>query len=178
MVPRVRRAVEGVGAPQVLSDDEIKDLVADALAEVILYTGGLFGKTLTVTERDENNAPIEYEVDPELTLPEETVVATQAALNHFFHEFQDQKISERIADESTTWEWAKSANLRTQQFQALVAERDRALEAIAETEGIVLDSYASFLATRDAYTAALVEPWTIGAAGVGGQGDFRFGVLG
>ena len=53
MVPRVRRALEGAGAPQVLTDDAIKDLTADAIAEVILYTGGVFGHELVVTDRDD-----------------------------------------------------------------------------------------------------------------------------
>ena len=53
MVPRVRRALEGAGAPPVLTDDAIKDLTADAIAEVILYTGGVFGHELVVTDRDD-----------------------------------------------------------------------------------------------------------------------------
>lgn len=173
MVPRVRRAVEGVGKAPVLSDDDVKDLVADALAEVILYSGGLFGKELIVTERVDG-IPVEYAVDPELSLPEETVVATQAALNHLFHQFSDAKTSERISNPAYEWEYAKSANLLQQQFQQLVAARDKALEAVAD-EDAPLDGYVSFLAVRDGYTAALVEPWTQAAlvSGVGGQETFR-----
>ena len=73
MVPRVRRALEGAGAPPVLTDDAIKDLTADAIAEVILYTGGVFGHELVVTARDDaTNAPTEYATDPELTLSEQS----------------------------------------------------------------------------------------------------------
>ena len=98
LVPRVRRALGPAAAD--LSDDAVKDAVADAIADVLLYTGTIFGKTLTVTDRDEaTGAPSEYETSEELSLAESSVIAAQAALNHFFHIMQAQKISERISDE-------------------------------------------------------------------------------
>jgi hypothetical protein len=65
----------------------------------------------------------------------------------------------------------------TEQFKLLVAERDKALAVIAASDDRVLDGYSSFLAVRDSYTAALVEPWVAGHL-VTGQEDYRFGTLG
>lgn len=178
MIPRVRRAVEGVGSDEVLTDEEMKDLIADALSQAIMYTEGRWGKTISVTATLDG-IPVEYAVDPVLTLPEQTLVATQAALNHFFHIFQGAagRVSERIADEAQEWEWSRSAQLLVSQFQLLVNERDKALEVVAATDDTVLDGYSSFLAVRDAYTAALVEPWVSGHI-TSGQEDFRFGTFG
>lgn len=177
MVPRVRRAVEGVSGASIapgaspLTDDEVKDLVADAIAEIILYTDSVFGKTLIVTE-DEDGVPTEYATDDALTLAEQSVVASQAALDHFFHQWSNLKTAETIADEAQRWEWQKSANLLRDQFALLVRLRDEALEQIRD-EGYITDRYASFLLVRDRHTAALVEPWVTGALG-SGQEDFRF----
>lgn len=179
MVPRVRRALEGAGAAPVLTDDAVKDLVADALAATILYTDGVFGKTLTVTD-DEGGVPTEYEVDPELDLSEQTVIAAQAALDHFFHEFRDKKVQEHISDEAQSWEYTLSAQLLRDQLKMLVDARDRAL-AVLIARGVALDSYTSYLAVRDATTSRLLEPW-VEAQPVGalttGQEDYRFGSLG
>lgn len=169
LVPRVRRALEPSGA-EALTDDQVKDLVADAIAEVILYSEGSVEWTLSVTET-ENDIPVEYAIDPALDLPEQTVVANQAALNHYFHVFNEAKMSERIRNPAYEWEYARSANLIVAQFQQLVAERDKALEALADV-GAPLDSYVSFLSVRDAYTAALVEPWVAGGL-PSGQENFR-----
>jgi len=129
MVPRVRRALEGAGAPEVLSEDAVNDLTADAIAEVILYTGGVFGKQLLVTG-DDQGVPDEYATNEALTLREQAVIATQAALNYFFQKFSAMKTTERIADEAQTWEYTLSANLLNEQLKLLIGERDRALEAM------------------------------------------------
>jgi hypothetical protein len=179
MIGRVRRAVEGVGTPQVLTDDEIKDLIADALADIVLYSGrgDVFGKALIVTQRGVNNEPEEYATSDELTLAEQSVVAAQAALTHFFYTFVNLKVQERIADEGQSWEYTLSATLLRDQLAHLIANRDRALEQVAAA-GWVADGYESFLAVRDQYTSRLIEPWVQGAIGVGGQEDFRFGGAG
>lgn len=173
LVPRVRRRLEGAGAPAVLSDDAVKDLVADALSSVTLYTGSVFGKTIDVSER-EGGIPIEYTTSDELTLQEGTVVAAQAALDHFFWQFASLKTSEKIADEAGTWEYARSASLLKGQLELLIAERNRALDALMGSAG-ALDAYVSYLAVRDVETARLVEPWVADLGGNGGLGvDFRF----
>lgn len=167
MTGRVRRAVEGVGATAVLTDDEIKNLIADALADIVLYTGSVFGKTLMVTSRGVNNEPEEYATSDELTLAEQSVVAAQAALTHFFYSFVNLKVSEKIADEAQTWEYSLSATLLKDQLAFLIKSRDTALELV--NVGGALDSYESFLSVRDSYTSRLVEPWVVGNIGAGGQ---------
>lgn len=175
LVPRIRRAVEGAGAPEVLTDDALKDIAADAIAEVILYTGSVFGKQLVVTSTDDaTGAPDEYATSDALTLQEQAVIATQAALDFFFHSFVNTKVSERISDEAQSWEYTLSATLLRDQLALLVKERDRALDALAGVGGAMLDAYESFLAVRDTHTAQLVEPWVTGAIGSGLEVDVRF----
>jgi len=170
----VRRALEGAGAPEVLSEDAVNDLTADAIAEVILYTGGVFGKQLLVTG-DDQGVPDEYATNEALTLREQAVIATQAALNYFFQKFSAMKTTERIADEAQTWEYTLSANLLNEQLKLLIGERDRALEAM-ERDGAPLDAYESFLAVRDCHVSQMVEPWVHGF-GIGGQEDHRVRAL-
>lgn len=163
MTNRVRRAVEGVGAPVVLTADEIKDLIADALADIVLYSGAdIFGKSLLVTGRGVNNEPDEYATSDELTVPETSVVAAQAALTYFFYAFSNLKVSEKIADEAQNWEYALSATLLKDQLALLIANRDRALDQITAAGLWAAEGYESFLAARDLYTSYLVEPWVHG----------------
>jgi hypothetical protein len=178
MTGRVRRAVEGVGTPEVLTDDEIKDLIADALADIVLYSGAdVFGKTLIVTSRGVNGEPEEYATSDELTLAEQSVVAAQAALTHFFYTFVNLKVQEKIADEGQSWEYTLSATLLRDQLAFLVANRDRALEQVTAAGTWPAEGYESFLAVRDQYTSRLVEPWVHSLTAGGGQ-DYRFGGAG
>lgn len=132
LVPRVRRAVEGIGTPEDWTDDQMKDAVADAIADVILYTGGVFGKDLLVTERDEaTNAPVEYATSAPLTLPEGSVIAYQAALTAVYTQMQDVKVQETIRDEGAEWSYSLSATLLRDRISQLQAARDLALEALA-----------------------------------------------
>ena len=140
LIPRVRRALEGpdalMGSAAVassdLSDDQINDVVADAIADVIFYSGGLFGHTLEVTARDATYlAPTAWLVDPALTDAEATVIVAQAALNYFFSWAKTIKTSQRIADEGQEWEYSLSAQLLVEQIKALREARDRALEQLA-----------------------------------------------
>jgi hypothetical protein len=178
LVPRVRRALEGAGAPAVLTDDAVKDMIADACADIMLLTGGtLFGQQLVVLERDGNNVPTEYATSDELTFPQQSVIVAQAALNYFFFRFGGIKVSERIGDEGSQWEYTLSANLLRDQLKALQNTRDRAIDAINETGA--LDEYVSWLSVRDVQTSRMVEPWVYGygeGRGYGGQEiDYRFG---
>lgn len=178
MVPRVRRSLEGPTASAsavvgTLSDDQYIALIADAVAEIILYTGGLFGHTLVVEQRDdEYGAPTAWTTSEELTESEITLVVNQAALNYFFQQWKDLKISERISNEAQEWEWSRSANLLLEQLKSLRSARDAAIAAI---EGIhaVADEYVNLLGVRDAYVDAQIEPWAGGA--VGGTDLARFG---
>lgn len=184
MTNRVRRAVEGVAGPDVLTDDEVKDLIADALADIVLYSGsGVFGKALLVTGRGVNDEPDEYATSDELTLPETSVVAAQAALTYFFYAFSSLKTSEKIADEAQSWEYSLSATLLKDQLALLIANRDRALAQVTASGLWASEGYESFLAARDVYTSRLVEPWVHGLDSGGYsdvvvlQADPRFGGL-
>jgi len=159
LVPRVRRAVEGVGRPAELSDDQVKDLVADAIADIILFTGGVFGHELVVTERDPvTGAPSEYATADELTLAEGSVIAAQAALTHIFHALRELMVQETIRDEGAEWSYSLSANLIRDQIKLLQDTRDRALEEVHDQHPIPT-VFVSFLAERDATVALAVEPF-------------------
>jgi hypothetical protein len=148
LVPRVRRAVEGVGQVALLTDEQIKDLIADALATVILHTGGVFGKQLLVAERDPvTNVPVEYETSESLTLPEGSVVAYQAAIDHFFFALRDLKVQESIRDEGQEWTYTLSATLIRDHLRYLQEQRDRALNEVGPTPV----AYVDFLHERDRY---------------------------
>lgn len=129
LVPRVRRAVEGVGQPAVLSDDQLKDLVADSIANILLFTGGVFGKQLLVTARDPiTNVPTEYATSEPLSLAEGSVVAFEAALQQCFIALREMKISETLRDEGQEWSYQVSPTLLRDQIAYLQAQRDKALQ--------------------------------------------------
>lgn len=159
LTPRVRRALEGASPEMVLTDDQIRDVIADACSDVILYTGSLFGGHLVVLETDPDTSyPAEYGTTQPLTLAQQSVIAAQAALTHFFFMFAGLKVQERIADEASSWEYQLSANLLVQQLKFLQGERDKALSALEDFDGTI-ERYASFLQERDHLTARRVEPW-------------------
>ena len=159
----MRRAIEGVGTPEVLSADALKDLIADAIANVILYSGGLFGHELNVTATDpDTGAPTEYETEDALSLPEQSVIASQAALDYFFHDLANTRVSERISDEAQTWEYATSATLLRDRIRLLIDQRDKALEQLRGTAGPMLERYESFIAVRDIHVSQLIEPYVHG----------------
>lgn len=171
LVPRVRRAIEGPvpltsGA---LSDEQVEALAADCIADIILLTEGLWGHTLTVGEVDPDTGyPLHWLVDPELSLPEQSLVAAQAAVQFFIYTVKDGKTSERIKNESREWEWQKSPTLLKDWFAELVKARDAALQTVIDTDTIMA-RYASILAAREPLIAALIEPWAPAGGGMGGQ---------
>lgn len=183
LIPRTRRAIEGPdavsGSAAVaagnLSDEQVNAVIADAIADVIFYSGGLFGHNLEVTKRDEDfMAPIAWLVDPVLSDAEATVIIAQAALTYFFTWAKSMKVSERIADEGQEWEYQFSAQVLTEQIKALKDARDKALEALQRTEA-GLDQWVNLIEARDRETMAIIEPWQT-SAGLGGQEwDQRFG---
>lgn len=170
VIPRVRRAVEGpvpvtVGA---LTDPQVEALAADAIADVILMTVGAWQHKLSITDRDpDSNVPVHWAVDPELELEEESVIAAQAAITFFFHEFRDLKTSEHIVNEGTEWEYSLSANLLRDQIKLLQNQRDLALQSLSRAHP-ALAKYASILEVRDRLGSAVLEQWTRGGLG-GGQ---------
>lgn len=173
LIPQTRRAIDGPAATSPsapstsLGDSEVKALIADAMGEVILLTGGLFGHELVVDDRDSTYmAPIEWSVDPALTEPEKVVITAQAAINYFFHKLKDVKVAETMRDEGSEWSYTLSATLLKDQMKFLVAARDRAIDAVSVNTEIA--TYSSFLHTRDLWAASLVEPYVHGA-NLGGQ---------
>lgn len=190
MIPRVRRALEGPVAVASgivdggLTDDQVKNCIADAIAAVIFYTGGVFGVGLEVTERDEAYlAPTEYRTTAELDVPSQTVIAVQASLDYFTHQFAGAKTSETIQNEFMSWDWDVNGPLLRDQLKGLQAMRDDALERIRERGNIGVDTYASFLAAQDVKVALAVEPYTIfDTSGVmpetGGPGGWSAGGFG
>lgn len=182
--PRVQRAVEGVHtADWELDFSEAYIVTADAFADILLYTGSVFGGPLLVTGRDPTtNAPTQFATESQLTPDQMAVISSQAALTYFHHRFAGVKMSEQIADEASHWEYSLSPNLLIAQLKVLQDTRDKALEAIAAQNG-GLEDYISFLAVRDTSVSRYIEPWVYGhpegyGIGAGGlEGDFRFDVL-
>jgi hypothetical protein len=158
LVPRVRRAVEGIGTPEVLTDDQMKDLIADAIADVILFTGTAFGKQLLVTDRDgTTNVPTEYATSLPLTLPEGSVIAAQAALTAIYVQLADTKTSETIRDEGQEWSYTISATLLRDRISQLQAERDRALSVVEQVTSTV--EFYNLWLERDVAFAAAYGPY-------------------
>lgn len=165
LIPRVRRALDGPSAsgPEApsatLTDDQLTALIADAIATVIFYTGGLFGHELNVTERDVTyGAPTEWTVDPPLSEAEATVIVAQAALDHFFSYVATLKVSETITDEGQEWSYSISSTLLAERIKQLTRARDVALDQVAAAHPVPT-AFISFLHERDRRTAELVEPF-------------------
>jgi len=159
LIPRVRRALEGPAGSNVLTDDQLKETIADAVADVILYTGGVFGHQLVVESRDDTyGAPNDWTIDPPLDESEATVIAAQAALNYYFFALRDLKVSETISDEGQSWSYDLSATLLRDQLALLRDARDKALE-IVQASSPALDAFVSFIESRDIITSRIVEPY-------------------
>jgi hypothetical protein len=169
LVPRVRRAIEGpvpldTGA---LSDDQLLALTADCIADIILMTVGKWGHTLYSTSTDPATGVTEYEVDPPLSLPEQSMVAWQAAVSYFFFRFAGGRTSERTRQADVEVEWAMSAQVLRDWLNYLIGQRDTAL-AVVQQANPVMARYASILEVRDRVASVLLEPWVGGGLG-GGQ---------
>lgn len=169
LIPRVRRAIEGVGTTaDPLSDDEVLQVAADAISNIIFFTNGRWGHGINVLGRDPaTNAPTEWEIVPDLLPAEETVIVAQAALDHFFHVLRTVKTQETIRNEGSEWTYSYSANALSEQLRLLRDARDAALAILKGEDDAVLARYESFIAVRDSAVAAVIEPWATG--GVGGQ---------
>lgn len=170
LIPRVRRAIEGPvpltsGA---LEDGQVEALAADCIADIILFTEGAWHHALDVGELDGNGVPAHWTVDPGLSLPEQSLVAAQAAVQFFIYTVKNGKTSERIKNESREWEWTKSPTLLKDWFAELVKARDLALNTVVAMNP-PMARYASILAVRDPLAASLLEPWSPDGAGRGGQ---------
>lgn len=162
LVPRIRRALEGPkildpSDPSRLSDAEAEAAAADAIADLILYTAGDWRHRLLPADGPPATT---WTVDPELTEGEESLIAHQAALTYFFYLLRGMRTHERIRNEGQEWEYTTSANILRDAFAVLKEERDLALAAILR-QNPVMARYASILAVRDKFTAAVVERWAL-----------------
>lgn len=180
LIPRVRRAIDGPtatgpNAPSTsFGDDELKSLIADAVAEIIFFTGGLFPHKLLVAERDDTyGAPEEWTVEPPLEEAEAAVIAAQAAINTYFFSLRDMKTQETISDEGQSWSYTVSATVVRDQLQYLIRLRDQALDQIKAEESVALDAYVSYIHERDVIASAYVEPWVYGSGYGGLEIDLR-----
>ena len=166
LIPQTRRALDGPTATSsasvssTLDDEQVKGLIADAIAEIIFFTGGLFGHELTVAERDEvYNAPTEWTVDPPLEPHEAVVITSQAALTYFFHYLRDMKVQETIRDEGQEWSYTLSTSVLRDYLKYLAALRDKALEQVQEPMPV---AFINLLHERDAAVAMAIEPYFYG----------------
>lgn len=177
LIPRARRALEGLSAEgsatSTYSDDQVNGAVADAIARVLLYSGDLLGHTLEVVERDDYYmAPIAWRTSGELTEQEQVLIATQAALDHVYTSLVETKTSQTIRNEGQEWSYSISAGALTERLKGLREDRDRALEVIASQNQIDED-WISFVQARDARVSAIIEPYVDGNDTGGQQLDPR-----
>jgi hypothetical protein len=177
LIPRIRRAIEGAGVTaKALEDEAVNGLIADAVANIILFTGGLFGHQLNVLERDETYmAPTAWQVDPALSEAEGSLIAIQCQLDYLYQDLKSTKIQETIRDESSEWSYSLSATALGEILKALRAQREEALQQIGEQNG-ALDAWVNTLMVRDAWTDSLIEPYAV-EGGLGGQtfNPYEFG---
>lgn len=169
LIPRVRRGIEGAGATtKTLEDDAVNAVIADAVANIILLTGGLFGHQLQVTERDSTYmAPTAWLVDPQLSEEEGGLIVIQAQLDFLYNDLKATKVSQTIKDEATEWTYALSASGLADYLKGLREQRDKLIAAISAEQGN-LEGWVNLLDRNDTYTDHLIEPWLSGS-GLGGQ---------
>jgi len=172
MVARARRYIEGpYGPPEnrpPLTDDVVYAMVADAVADIILVTGNLFGHQLIVSQRDPTvGFPTAWQTEAVLDEWEVSVITTQAALNYFFFLFRDLKISQHISNEGTQWEYSLSANVIRDYIGELQNRRDLAIAGLQKHHPVI-DRFASNIRVRDRATVALLEWWDTNGPDQGG----------
>src|SRR3954449_8352044 len=133
LIPRTRRALDGpqaTGSASVsakLSDEELTGVIADAIADVIFYSSGAFGRQLEVTERDSNYlAPIAWQTNEPLDEDEASVIVAQAALNYFFNTLSELKTSEATQEAAGEWSGDASPSAVAERVKELRAQRDKA----------------------------------------------------
>lgn len=172
LVPRARRKVEGPwGNPSSrppLSNTQIYEMVGDAVGEVVMLGGSVFGHELIVKKRDPlGGFPVAWKTDTPLSEYETAIICAQVALNYYYYLFRDMKISETIQNEGTVWTYELSANVIRNYLESLRAERDQAIQGLRINRP-VLDQYASNIRVRDQATVTVLEWWATGGL-PGGQ---------
>lgn len=171
-VPWARRACEGPygppGGKPALMDSQIYGMLADACADVILFTGSLFNHKLVVAARDPiGGYPTEWHTDVVLDQWEGALIITQVALNYFFFLFRDLKTSLSIKNEGTEYSYTLSANVLRDYLGSLKDQRDLAIAGL-QKHYPVIDRFASNIRVRDQATVVALEWWDVNSAGVSG----------
>ena len=196
LIPACRRAIDGplatssASVAATMNDQEVLNLVADATAELILYTHGSqsFGYQLLPTAYDPfYMAPVAWMTDLPRQPAADAAILSQGALDHYFWLIKQFKVSETIKNEAQEWQYAFSPNIIAAWIQYLRDNRDKAIQAMISIN-VPMDTYISWVAERDRLSAAWLEPWVteVGApvpyAGGGGSGpleyDYRFNTWG
>jgi hypothetical protein len=103
-------------------------------------------------------APTAWETDEALGEAEATVVIAEAALTHFHQSLSSLKTSEHIVNEGEEWEWATSASAVAERIKQLKALRDEALAKL-DAANFPDEAWINTIASRDAATDLLIEPW-------------------
>lgn len=182
LTPRIKRAIQGpYGPPPGVPDftqTQLTEMAADAVADAILYSGGLFGHSLTVTARDSTAGyPTAWSTDKVLDEWEVSIVAVQAAISFYWTQFRDVFVSEVKTNEGQSYEYQRSANLLRDQLKYLYEARDYALKQLRQIKPTV-ERYASILRVRDIATVGVLEWWEHDAGqwgDVGSPGGFGGG---
>ncbi len=165
LVPRVRRALGE--AAEGLTDQEVTERVADAVAGILLFTEGEMSLRLEVAARDDDfGAPISWQTSRELTEEEAVVFALQAAIDSLTRDLSQTFTAEKFSNPIDSYEYQRSATALTEQIKGLRADRDRAVDVLLNA-GRVSVSWVNTLGVRDRETDQLVEPFA--NRGVGGM---------
>lgn len=169
LIPRVRRGLEGAEvSTKAVEDEGINAIIADAVANIILFTGGLFGHQLNVVSRDEEYmAPTAWMVDPALSEAEGGLIVIQAQLDFLYNDLRSTKIQETIRDESSEWTYSLSASALTELLKGLRKSREEILERI-NNDSAGMSFWVNTLLERDIWTDSLIEPYA-NPGGLGGQ---------
>jgi hypothetical protein len=165
LIPRMRRALDGPQAtgsasPSTsLDDEQVTNVIADAIADVIFYSNGAFGHSLIVKERDDYyQAPVAWETSEELREEEATVIIAQAALNYFYNTLTEMKTQQTIRRADEEWSYTISATAMSERIKSLRDARDAALSEL-QSVGLVSEAWINTLLVRDARTDVLIEPY-------------------
>lgn len=158
LVPRVRRALGD--AADGLTDQQVKERAADAIAGILLFSEGEMGVRLEVKDRDEFGAPTDWRTSRELTEEEGTVIVLQAAIDAL-----DSSLSGLVAEKFGTgvdrYEYQVSAQALTAKLKRLLADRDRAIEILLRGERAPV-AWVNTLGVRDRGADMAVNPWLYG----------------
>lgn len=163
IVPQVRRYLDpGVGAGSAASsytDDDLVQVTADAIGELILITGAsdAFPYEIAASATDGNGFITDYYTEPAITLTDRSLVAIQAAIGQVFADLRGLRTQERIADEGSTWEYTKSVTAAKEKLGLLLDTRKSVLERVTRANP-ALDAFVDLIEVRAPTVATEINP--------------------